>query len=384
MKQKPTILILENSVHVTGALKSITRTAYDLTSFFDFNFVIPTKSHGRFWIENKGFACIAEIPLLELSRKISAVFLYLPRLATNSIRIKRILEDQKIDLIHVNDIYNLLPISICLLGNKTPYVCHVRFMPDRFPKLLLTFWLKLHFRFASKIVAVSESVKKRLPPHPKIVVIHNELPVGDRYPNMLNDSQLKSTYTFLYLSNFINGKGQAFALKAFSKIHASLPDWKLRFVGGDMGLEKNRKYRDELMMMGERLEISHKLEWRRFTDEVELEYKKADIILNFSESESFSLSCLEALYFGRPLIASDCGGPAEIIDHQKTGILVQNRNVEEMADAMLELATNKPLREKLGSTARITVKEKFSIQNTSLKLKEVYDSALSKQSFNTR
>ena len=51
MKKKPVILIVENSIDVTGALKSITRTAYDLKGAFDFHFVIPKKSRGRTWIE---------------------------------------------------------------------------------------------------------------------------------------------------------------------------------------------------------------------------------------------------------------------------------------------------------------------------------------------
>ncbi len=371
MKNK--ILIIENSIHLTGDLKSITRSSFDLSNHFEFLFVIPKHSKGRFWIENKGFSKIFELPMRELSRRLSSLVLYVPFLVLNSIRLKKILKTNNVDIIHINDVYNLLPVAIRLFGNSTPYVCHFRFLPDRFPALLLKFWLMLHFRFASKIVAVSENVRRQLPNHPKVIVIHNELPAEERYPNISNDHSEKASYGFLYLSNFMEGKGQALALKAFSRIHHQLSNWTLRFVGGDMGLAKNRKYREGLRELGKELGIDQKLEWCDFADDVELEYKKADIVLNFSESESFSITCLEAMFYGRPLIASDCGGPSEIVSHMTTGLIVENRNVAEMSEAMLSLATNPKLRLTLAKNAREQVRDKFSISNTSYILKDVYN-----------
>ncbi len=324
-----------------------------------------------------GLSVVKELPMHEISRKFYSLFLYFPYLVINAVRLKRLLKDRPIDLIHSNDIYNMLPVAIRLLGDTTPYVCHVWFLPDRFPALLLKFWINLHFRFASKIVVVSESVKRLLPPHPKIVVIYNELPVAERYPEIPACSSSGGFYTFLYLSNFIRGKGQSFALQAFSKIHTRLPNWRLRFVGGDMGLKKNKKYRESLTSLAKELDIDRKIEWKEFTMDVELEYKHGDIVLNFSESESFSIACLEALYFGRPLIATDCGGPVEIIDHSLTGLLVPNRNVDKMSEAMLCLAEDANMRTALGRNGRAAVREKFGVENTSYRLKRIYSEILS-------
>jgi len=373
---KPIVLIIDNSVAVTGALKSIVKVAYDLSTFFNFRLVVPAKSRDRLRSSTSVFLGVYELPMLELSRRVFSILLYFPLLIVNAIRLNLMIKRHRVAIIHLNDLYNLLPVAIRLLSNETPYVCHVRFLPNRFPTALLNFWIKLHFRFAERIVVVSEMVKHQLPAHPKIVVIHDPPPLEDRYPYLTPGLVPKKSYTFLYLSNFMEGKGQAFALKAFSNAHNTLPNWKLRFVGGDMGLEKNRKYRDGLKSKAVELGIDHKIEWMDFTEEVEWELKQADIILNFSESESFSITCLEALYFGRPLIASDCGGPAEIIDHMETGILVPNRDVQAMADAMILLASNADLRNSMADKARVVVKERFSVENTSLKLKEVYDTIL--------
>ena len=129
---KRKILIIENSIHITGALKSISRSAYDLTSFFEFGFVIPSISKGRVVIEDMGLSVVKELPMHEISRKFYSLFLYFPYLVINAVRLKRLLKDRPIDLIHSNDIYNMLPVAIRLLGDTTPYVCHVRFLPIGF------------------------------------------------------------------------------------------------------------------------------------------------------------------------------------------------------------------------------------------------------------
>ena len=366
-------MIIENSIDITGALKSVTRTAYDLKDFYEFTFVLPRKSKGRFWIEEKGFTSIVELPMKEISRRFSSIVLYVPLLLMNTIRLRRLLKKEKIDLIHVNDLYNLLPPMLWLLGCKIPYVCHVRFLPNRFPPSLFNFWLHTHLRYANRLIAVSKSVLEMLPNSPKIELIHNELPIEERYPQRLQINDQKETYIFLYLSNFMKGKGQDFALQAFAKIHDQLPAWKIRFVGGDMGLIKNKNYREHLMEKAQALGIFDKTEWKGFTEDVESEYKQADVVLNFSESESFSITCLEALFFGMPLIATDCGGPAEIIDHNHSGILVPNKDVNAMSREMLRLALNNERRDIMGAVARTSVREKFSIEKTSFRLKEVYD-----------
>jgi L-malate glycosyltransferase len=371
---KHRVLIIENSIDITGALKSVTRTAYDLSSFYDFVFVIPKKSKGRSWIEGKKFNTVIELPMREINRSIKNITLYLPYLVVNAFRLSRLVKQENISLIHVNDVYNLLPVALRLFGSKKPYVCHIRFLPDRFPPWLFNFWLKLHCRYAEKIIAVSESVRVQLPFHEKIVVIHNELPVEERYPQTL--SKTDHSNRFLYLSNFMDGKGQNFAIEAFAKIHFDLPNWKMRFVGGDMGLVKNKEYLREMKQKSHDLNINEKIEWSTFTEDVEREYKLADIVLNFSESESFSITCLEALYFGRPLIATNCGGPAEIVDDNVTGLLIPNRDVRAMAVSMLALAQDPNLREKFATNARLTVRKKFSLENTSLRLKTIYDYSL--------
>lgn len=373
--KKPKILIIENSIDVTGALKSILKTSSDLRDMFEFVFVIPKGSKSKTLIRDKQFDPIFEIRMREIRRQFSALLLYLPFLVINSFRLRRIIKQNDISLVHVNDLYNLLPVIVRLFGLNIPYICHVRFMPDKFPPLLFKCWLFLHLKFAERVIVVSQSLLNKLPNHPKLLLIHNELPEIENYPLQIKPTN-QPNCTFLYLANFISGKGHNYALDAFVKVHQRLANWKLRFVGGDMGLNKNKLYKEELQLFAKLNGIDEKIEWVEFTNDVELEYKMGDVILNFSESESFSITCLEALYFGRPLIATDCGGPSEIIDHLESGILVRNRDVDAMANAMMELAENAELRDRFSIEGRKRSRNKFGLERTSHKLGDVYKTIL--------
>lgn len=375
---RPKIGIIENSIDVTGALKSVAGAAYTLKNEFDFEFIIPRNSKTREWIKRHGFSVVHELDMREINKNPLRIVTYLPVLLLNAFRLKTIIRQRGLTLLHVNDIYNLLPVALRLTGCTIPYVCHIRFLPDRFPKWLFNFWLTLHLKFAHKIISVSKSVQRMLPEHAKLVMIYDPLPLEELYPVATQVSG--DQHVFLYLSNFIKGKGQDFALEAFARIAQQVPGWSIRFVGGDMGLVKNRQFEEQLKLRARELKIWEKTRWSGFTEDVEREYKQADIVLNFSESESFSITCAEASFFGVPLIATDCGGPAEIVDHGQTGLIVPNRNVEAMAAAMLSLAENKPERGQLAHQARIRVREKFSISNTSGQLKRIYEDALFKES----
>lgn len=373
---KPKVLVIENSVAVTGALKAIASSAECLKSSFQFQFLIPRNSTARSWLDKMNVTSIYEWKMIEIRKNIVSLFLYVPCLLYNVFRLKRFVKQNGIDLVHVNDLYNLIAPVAVWLGCKVPYVCHVRFMPDGFPKRLFDFWLKIHLRYACKVIVVSEALKNRLPAHDKIVCLYDGITIDQH--EVRESVNPKGEFRFLYLGNIIKGKGQDYALKAFKQIQDRLPNWHLRFVGGDMGLERNRQYQNDLKNTARAYNIESKITWTGFTHDVKAEYRQADIVLNFSESESFSMTTLEASSLGRPVIVTACGGPTEIIDHGVTGLIVENRNVDQMAAAMLELALSPAMRTNMSSAAQDLMKKKFDLEVTSHKLGELYATCLKK------
>jgi L-malate glycosyltransferase len=286
-----------------------------------------------------------------------------------------------VDLIVNNDFYNLIPVLCRIMpGRKVPYVCFVRFMPSKFPSALVRLWCGLHNRYASHIVAVSNAVKRELPFQKNVTVIYNQLPAEEiRYEPIPSN-------VILYPANYIVGKGHEYALESFANIADRYPDWRMMFVGSDMGLQKNKDFKMALIQRAFELGLQDRVEWHGPTQYMGPLYRHAGLILNFSESESFSLTCLEALFYGRPLIATASGGPSEIINAPETGLLVPVGDVRAMTEAMDSLLGDEPRRRHLGISAYHSVRNKFSDERTVLTLGEIFRASIATKTptFNNR
>lgn len=365
MDTKRRILIIENAVDVTGSVTSIVRSSRYLNPAFDFIFILPTKSKAEAFISSNGFS-VYTLPMREIRKSGVSIVTYLPALLVNTFRLRRFIAKHNPDLVVNNDFYNLLPAIYRLIGGKVPYLCYVRFLPAKFPPLLVSLWFGLHRRYAEGIIAVSNAVKSQLPKTEKLHVIGNELP--DRYVSFRQpESRL-----ILYPSNFIQGKGHEVALASFEKVGLKFPSWKLRFIGGDMGLEKNALFKRSLMARARTSKVSQQIEWHSFADLTPYYYDAA-FVLNFSESESFSMTCLEAMFHGRTVIATRCGGPEEIIENGVDGILVDVNDVTAMTSAMEFLIQHPQDNSLMAKRAYDNVRNKFSAARTIEKLGQLYE-----------
>ena len=86
----------------------------------------------------------------------------------------------------------------------------------------------------------------------------------------------------------------------------------------------------------------------------------ADIGLFTSETESFCLSILEAMYFACPSVAPQVGGIPEVVQDKVTGLLMPFGDSERLARAAQSLIQNATLRRELGLAAKTRAHDKFS------------------------
>ncbi len=366
MSDRKRILIIENSRQVTGALKSIVAMANDLEKDFEFFFILPSNSAAMPWLRANSFFKVFEVPMMEISKSASVIS-YGPALLVNAFRVNRIIKKEKIDIVHSNDLYNLIGPVLKFFGLKAKYICHVRFLPGGFPRWLYNYWVDRQLAAADRLVAVSDFMKRQLPIDPKVVRIYDRmLATADQFREVRNNN------TILYLSNIIPGKGHDHAINAFAIVHKKFPTWKLKIVGSDMGLDKNRRYREQLKKTAIDLGIAEVIEWNDFVSDVAHEYSTADVFVNFSSSESFSMTCLEAQFYGCCVVATNSGGPGEIIVDSQSGILVPVGDVQSMANALEKLMIDPTLRKSMGKYGADNVRKKFGPEHTSGMLRTVY------------
>ncbi|MFC4410011.1 glycosyltransferase family 4 protein [Chungangia koreensis] len=110
-------------------------------------------------------------------------------------------------------------------------------------------------------------------------------------------------------------------------------------------------------------------------------YAMSDIVLvpsvySAGVEEATSISALEAMGSGVPLIACAVGGLKEIVNDGVDGILVPDRNVEAFSEAMVYLLDNPEKGEQLAETARQKIVEEYSHFAAAEKYEEIYMKAL--------
>ncbi len=104
---------------------------------------------------------------------------------------------------------------------------------------------------------------------------------------------------------------------------------------------------------------------------------QAEILILPSRSEAFPMTIVESLAAGTPVIASNVGGIPEVIRNGKEGILVEPRDPDGLADAIIELMQNPGKRKKMAENARKRA-ENYLWENIVAGLVQYYEEMLSK------
>jgi glycosyltransferase involved in cell wall biosynthesis len=364
------VLFIDNSQYETGALRSLVFLINDLKSQYDFTVVLPENSKGRKFVEEiNGIKC-RELPMLEISRSLKSLK-YPKVLKQNAKTIENWIEEEGFDLIHVNDIYNMLGVRLKKMGLNIPLVQHIRLLRNSYIKRFYQNFAKKVVSRADAIICVSSAILDDFPKTKKATIVHN----GLGYYEVQAKKEIRSAQNLKYycVSRLIIGKGQDDLIRAFSKVNALMPNTELHLVGDE---PLKSAYGEKLIELRQDFKLENNIHFHPFSIEIEKTLKEADIFVNPSHSESFSRTCLEAQFYGIPLITTDCGGPRDVVIPNETAMMVPAKNPDKMASAMLELAQNFERRKRFSENGRKHVREKFKKENTSFKIAELYASLL--------
>lgn len=290
------------------------------------------------------------------------------------LKLSKVVKDYEIDIIHVHGILaNIVGTILKKLnkGTKLVTTIHSSSVNDRDNKLsnlVFSYIENKCLKYNDKIICVSKYLKDEIMENgvnpAKIQVIYNGINIPEQYSNDLGSSNNNQ----LIIGSFgrlEKVKGHEHLIKSIYLLRELMPNIKVLIVGE--GSQKN--FLNNLI---NKLNLHEHISLVGYKDDVFSILKTVDIVVLPSVMEGLSLSLLEALMFGKPVIASNTGGIPEVIEHMRTGILVEPENAEDLANAIKILYKNNGLMANFSKVGPITIKSKFSMTKMVSELEFLY------------
>jgi glycosyltransferase involved in cell wall biosynthesis len=171
----------------------------------------------------------------------------------------------------------------------------------------------------------------------------------------------------LFVGRLVTQKGVDQIIGAMPEVLSKYPDCKLRIVGQGPDCQR-------LKALGYSLGLGQHVEFVGSVPNSVLPdyFRKATVLVFPSvEAEGFGLVCVEAMACECPVIASDLTALQEVVEHGVTGLTFQSGNCEDLAQQVLLLLSDKPLRSRLGNAGRSFVAANFDWERQAARYIEV-------------
>lgn len=163
-------------------------------------------------------------------------------------------------------------------------------------------------------------------------------------------------------------------IQSAAVINQIRPEARFVIVGGPDAFMP--EYAEELQVLTEQLLIDHVLQFLGDRPDVPRLMSGLDALVWLSDGEGMPHVISEAGAAGLPVIATPDNGALEQLEHEVTGLFVPYRDVLATARAMLRLADDPDLRQRLGTALRNKVERCYSADAVTLQWQELFDEVL--------
>ncbi|MBO7045817.1 MAG: glycosyltransferase family 4 protein [Prevotella sp.] len=241
------------------------------------------------------------------------------------------------------------------------------FTPNRsnpFKALFAKYWmhgLVYKVKRLDRFVVLTEYDRQAWQEIPRVDVIPNPLPF---YPPNIPSIRKKR---IIAVGRYFDEKGYDLLLHAWSIVEKTVDYWELVIYG-----DGNKAYY-------ERIAASLSLNKNRYRlndsiSDVQKEYLDSSFFVCTSRFDGFGMGIIEAMACGLPVVAFDClWGPRSIITDGEDGLLVENGNIEKLAETMISLIRHPEMISEMGQNARKNVR-RFNMDMIAKKWKRLFDS----------
>ena len=374
--EKYKILYLTPSVHIFGARQSLLQLVRNLSPKFEPIVVCPEKGYLTQELDTSGIR-IKYIPLYPWRKGKYFLLRYL-----SVLRLIRLVQKEKIDLIHSNEFY-CNPYAVrASAHSRIPVITHLRLYIN--PRMIKNYSLSS----ATKIVAVSNTTSKYVNGwngrDQKVKVIYNGVDFDELKAQESREAVRKrlgytdDDFVIGHIGVFSPRKRQHTTLEIARHVVKENPHCQFLLVG-----EANKRmlsYGDMLHSLLREYDLADHVTFHPISSDVASLFNAIDLNLLISSNEGFGRVIPEAAGFAKPTIGTRAGGISEVIRDGDTGYLVTLDDATTVARIILELASEKDKCTRMGQRAREFARTSFSIERHVENVEALYEQVLNHHS----
>jgi len=215
-------------------------------------------------------------------------------------------------------------------------------------------------------------------------VIHCGIDLS-RYEEIENPAALRAKHSIApdapvigVVGNVRQWKGQETIVRATALLKDRFPEIRCLLVGGSTAGDQD--YRRMLIGLCDELRIADNVIFTGFQKNAIDYMRLMDVVCHTSTSpEPFGIVTLEAMSLAKPLVSTTIGGPAEVVQHGVTGLLVDPGHPELLADAISGFLSDPVCAAEMGRRGREHLLANFSLASNVSQTVMVYEGVLDKQ-----
>jgi glycosyltransferase involved in cell wall biosynthesis len=299
-------------------------------------------------------------------------------------RLGRFMQAHGVSLVHTNASHVLSSGPAARLRH-VPHICHVREIP-RIPGPLRRLFARFVAWQSDRVIVDSRAVREQflgdLVPDSRTRLIHDAIDL-ESFGALPSRAEAKSQLGVPTGERLIGSvgrvtpwKGHHCFVEAAGLIAGRVPEASFVVVG-DADTEQNRRYRARLEARAEELGLSQRLRFAGFRKDVSVYLAAMDVfVLPSSAPEPLGLVVLEAMASGTPVVATAHGGPVEVLEGGRCGLLVPPNDERALADAVERLLRDAELGARLVGEGMRRVRD-FGLDRHIQAVEAVYDEVLS-------
>ena len=312
-------------------------------------------------------ACAAGIPVHAVPRNF--------RRARAAAKISRLTKTQNYSIVHANEPHALTAAWLARAHRRAPLLVSRRV---GYP-ISRNWFARLRYDAAARIVAISrwsaERVIRSGIAESKLAIVYEGIEIPAR-PSGEQRAQARARWRVPADAPLLGcvgvlspDKGQEWLIRALAELRKKFPSAKLLLAG-------DGPCRQRLQRLAQEVGIADAVIFAGFISDVENAYAALDVFLLPSFFEALSNALMSAMAYAIPSVAFKVGGPAEIIEDSKSGLLVEPGNVEALRSAISKILDDAALASSVGENGRRRIEQDFTAAKMVGEMLDVYEECL--------